>query len=99
MKNGVNAVVSQGALTANNPGFGFSATYVDASSIKVKSVYFNKGTSSQYDYSSGDTNDETGGTGGNGGNSVTDTSTNKDLNVEYNYAKALQESLYFYDVH
>ena len=97
MKNGVNAVVSQGELTANNPGFGFSATYVDASSIKVKSVYFNKGTSSQYDYSSGDTNDETGGTGGNGGNSVTDTSTNKDLNVEYNYAKALQESLYFYD--
>ncbi len=94
MQNGVNAVVSQGELSANNPGFGFSATYVDASSIKVKSVYFNKGTSSQYDYSSGNTNDET---GGNGGNSVTDTSTNKDLNVEFNYAKALQESLYFYD--
>ncbi len=97
MQNGVNAVVAQGELSANNPGFGFSATYVDASSIKVKSVYFNKGTSSQYDYSSGNTNDETGGTGENGGNSVTDTSTNKDLDVEFNYAKALQESLYFYD--
>lgn len=40
---------------------------------------------------------ETGGSGGNSGSSTTDTSTNKDLDVEYNYAKLLQESLYFYD--
>ena len=38
-----------------------------------------------------------GGTGGSGSSSVNDTSTNKDLEVEFNYAKALQESLYFYD--
>ncbi len=39
-----------------------------------------------------------GGSGsGAGSSSITDTSTNKDLNVEFNYAKVLQESLYFYD--
>ena len=38
-----------------------------------------------------------GSSSGNSGSSVTDTSTNKDLDVEYNYAKLLQESLYFYD--
>lgn len=98
MQSGANAVIASGALTADVPGGGFSSTYVDASSITIKAVYYNKGTSSEYDYSEGDTNDETGGSGGgNSGNSVSDTSTNKDLNVEFNYAKALQESLYFYD--
>lgn len=38
-----------------------------------------------------------GGSGGSGGTSSGDTTTNKDLDVEFNYAKALQESLYFYD--
>lgn len=97
MQTGSNAVVEPGTLSANVPGGGFSSTYVDASSITVLGVYYNKGTSSSYDYSSGDTNDESGGSGGNSGSSVTDTSTNKDLDVEYNYAKLLQESLYFYD--
>lgn len=99
MKSGANAVIAQGALGAETPGGGFSGKYVDAGSIQVKAVYYNKGTSSEFDYSSGDTNDETGGTGGGGnsGSSATDTSTNKDLDVEYNYAKLLQESLYFYD--
>lgn len=99
MQSGANAVIAQGALSADIPGGGFSGKYVDAGSIQVKAVYYNKGTSSEFDYSSGDTNDETGGSGGGGnsGSSATDTSTNKDLDVEYNYAKLLQESLYFYD--
>ena len=99
MQSGANAVIAQGALGADIPGGGFSGKYVDAGSIRVKAVYYNKGNSSKFDYSSGDTNDETGGTGGGGnsGSSATDTSTNKDLDVEYNYAKLLQESLYFYD--
>lgn len=97
MQSGANAVIAQGALGADIPGGGFSGKYVDAGSIQVKAVYYNKGTSSEFDYSSGDTNDETGGGGGNSGSSTTDTSTNKDLDVEYNYAKLLQESLYFYD--
>jgi len=38
-----------------------------------------------------------GGSTGGGTSSVTDTTTDKELEVEYNYAKLLQESLYFYD--
>ncbi len=96
MQTGVNAVIASGALTDNIPGGGFASKYVDASSIQVLGVYFNKGDSSSIDYSGGDTNDETGGSGSSG-SSATDTVTNKDLDVEFNYAKALQESLYFYD--
>ncbi len=100
MQTGKNAVLSTGTMQNEIPGGGFSGEYVDAGSIQVKEVYYNKGTSSSYDYSSGDTNDETGGNGGSGGSgsgSAPDSSTNKDLDVEYNYAKVLQESLYFYD--
>lgn len=100
MQTGKNAVLSTGTMQNEIPGGGFSGEYVDAGSIQVKAVYYNKGTSSSYDYSSGDTNDETGGNGGSGGSgsgSAPDSSTNKDLDVEYNYAKVLQESLYFYD--
>ncbi len=96
MQSGKNAVIQPGKLGADVPGGGFGGKYVDAGSIQVLGVYFNKGNTSSYDYSSGNTNDETGG-GGNSGSSTTDTSTNKDLDVEYNYAKLLQESLYFYD--
>lgn len=99
-QSGGNAVLSVGTMVNNRPGGGFKGKYVDASSIQVKAVYYNKGTSSSYDYSNGDTNDETGGNGGSGGSgsgSAPDSSTNKDLDVEYNYAKVLQESLYFYD--
>lgn len=97
MQTGKNAVLSTGTMQNDIPGGGFSGECVDASSIQVKEVYYNKGTSSSYDYSNGDTNDETGGNGGSGSGSVPDSSTNKDLDVEYNYAKVLQESLYFYD--
>lgn len=100
MQTGKNAVLSTGTMQNEIPGGGFSGEYVDAGSIQVKAVYYNKGTSSSYDYSNGDTNDETGGNGGSGGSgsgSAPDSSTNKDLDVEYNYAKVLQESLYFYD--
>lgn len=100
MQTGKNAVLSTGTMQNDIPGGGFSGECVDASSIQVKEVYYNKGTSSSYDYSNGDTNDETGGNGGSGGSgsgSAPDSSTNKDLDVEYNYAKVLQESLYFYD--
>lgn len=94
MKSGANAVLAAGTMKNDIPGGGFSSKYVEASSIQVKGVYYNKGTSSSVDYSKGDTNDNT---GGSGGTSSSDTTTNKDLDVEYNYAKALQESLYFYD--
>ncbi len=94
MQSGANAVVSTGTMTNNVPGGGFAAKYVDASSIQVKAVYYNIGSQSEYDYSSGETNDSG---SGSGSSSTTDTTTNKDLVVEYNYAKALQESLYFYD--
>lgn len=100
MQTGKNAVLATGTMQNDIPGGGFSGKYVDANSIQVKTVYYNKGTSSSYDYSNGDTNDETGGNGGSGGSgsgSAPDSSTNKDLDVEYNYAKVLQESLYFYD--
>ena len=100
MQTGKNAVLSTGTMQNDIPGGGFSGKYVDANSIQVKTVYYNKGTSSSYDYSNGDTNDETGGNGGSGGSgsgSAPDSSTNKELDVEYNYAKVLQESLYFYD--
>lgn len=99
MKDGSNAVISSGSMSAYTPGGGFSSTYVDASSVKVTNVYYNYGTSKQYDYSNGKTGDENEGTGGSGGagSSVTDTTTNKDLVVIYSYAKLLQESLYFYD--
>ncbi len=96
MQSGSNAVVSTGTMQNNIPGGGFAAKYVDASSITVKTVYYNKGSQSAYDYSSGETNDNNSGSGGSG-SSVTDSTTNKDLEVEYNYAKVLQESLYFYD--
>ena len=44
-----------------------------------------------------DSSSGSGSGGGSGGISSGDTTTNKDLDVEFNYAKALQESLYFYD--
>lgn len=44
-----------------------------------------------------DSSSGSGSGGGSGGTSSGDTTTNKDLDVEFNYAKALQESLYFYD--
>lgn len=97
MQSGGNAVLAAGTMQNDIPGGGFAAKYVNASSIQVKGVYYNKGTSSSVDYSQGDTNDNTGGSGGSGGTSSGDTTTNKDLDVEFNYAKALQESLYFYD--
>ncbi len=96
MQNGSNAVAAPGNMVNNAPGGGFVSTYVDASNITVKAVYYNIGTQSEYDYSSGETNDDNSGGGGSSSTDV-DTSTNKDLVVEYNYAKALQESLYFYD--
>ncbi len=99
MQSGSNAVIQPGKLEAYVPGGGFGGKYVDAGSIKVQGVYFNKGNTSSYDYSSGNTNDETGGNGGTGGSGGVqgDTTTDLNLDVEYNFAKLLQESLYFYD--
>ena len=58
---------------------------------------YNYGTQSTIDYSKGDTNDETGGSGGSGGGAQKDTTTDLNLDISYNFAKLLQESLYFYD--
>ena len=100
MQSGGNAVLAAGEMTGYQPGGGFSGKYVSAANISVTGVYYNIGTSSEIDYSSGNTNDETGGTGGSGssgGSSLTDTTTDLNLDIEYNFAKLLQETLYFYD--
>lgn len=96
-KDGNNAVLAPGAMSANTPGGGFASAYVAASDIKMTKVSYNYGSSSTFDYSSGQTNDENAGGGGGSGSSATDSTTDKDLEIEYNYAKLLQESLYFYD--
>ncbi len=96
-KENSNAVLGTGIMSANPPGFGFSSTYVDASDITITNVAYNYGTQSTIDYSKGDTNDETGGSGGSGGGVQKDTTTDLNLDISYNFAKLLQESLYFYD--
>ena len=45
MQSGANAVLAAGTMQNDIPGGGFTAKYVDASSIQVKAVYYNKGTS------------------------------------------------------
>lgn len=67
--------------------FGFQFENVTSITYKItEAVLVNSGSSSGGDSGSGS-----------GGTSSGDTTTNKDLDVEFNYAKALQESLYFYD--
>ena len=95
-KENSNAVLETGKMSANPPGFGFSSTWVNASDITITNVAYNYGTQSTIDYSKGDTNDETGGSGGSGGVQK-DTTTDLNLDISYNFAKLLQESLYFYD--
>ena len=96
-KENSNAVLETGKMSANPPGFGFSSTWVNASDITITNVAYNYGTQSTIDYSKGDTNDETGGSGGSGGGVQKDTTTDLNLDISYNFAKLLQESLYFYD--
>ena len=96
-KENSNAVLVTGKMSANPPGFGFSSTWVNASDITITNVAYNYGTQSTIDYSKGDTNDETGGSGGSGGGVQKDTTTDLNLDISYNFAKLLQESLYFYD--
>ena len=96
-KENSNAVLGTGIMSANPPGFGFSSTYVDASDIMIETVAYNYGSQSSMDYSKGDTNDETGGSGSSGGGAQKDTTTDLNLDISYNFAKLLQEALYFYD--
>ena len=96
-KENSNAVLGTGIMYANPPGFGFSGTYVNASDITITNVSYNYGTQSVIDYSNGNTNDETGGSGSSGGGAQKDTTTDLNLDISYNFAKLLQESLYFYD--
>lgn len=69
-------------------GFQIAAGALDNATVTLT---YDNGVSNEGPSSGGDPGS------GSGSSSVTDTSTNKDLNVEYNYAKVLQESLYFYD--
>ncbi len=92
---GSNATLASGTMSSYVPGIGFAGTLVNASDITVSAVYYNYGESSQYDYSSGETNDDT--SGSTSGGTVSDSTTDLNLDIEYNYAKLLQESLYFYD--
>ncbi len=100
MNDGGNAVMTSASLSGYAPGFGISGMLVNANQITVEKVYFNKGSSSTIDYSSGETNDNN--PGGNtpsvsDGQKLTDTSKKLNAGAEINYAKLLQELLYFYD--
>ncbi len=99
MQSGGNAVVAAGTLSANTPGFGFSSKYVSASEITVSKVLYNVGTTSTKDYSDGETNDDSSSSGDSGSVNIP-AGTVTDYNysdIDYNYAKLLQYSLYFYD--
>ena len=72
-------------------GAGFQ---VDAGALEAATVTLS------YSFGESSNGPATGGgedSGGGNGTSTSDTETNKDLNVEFNYAKLLQQSLYFYD--
>lgn len=95
---GTNAVVSSNVLTAYVPGFGVGGKKIYADEITVKTVYYNIGTSSQYDYSSGSSNDNSGSGGGSTGEIFDGSNIGTiDTSLDYNFAKLLQYSLYFYD--
>lgn len=80
-----NATIYSGD-TGEGAGFQIAAGALDNATVTLT-----------YDNGVSDEGASSGGGSGSGSSSVTDTSTNKDLNVEFNYAKVLQESLYFYD--
>lgn len=87
-----------GSASENTFKFNYFADSVPANAV----VYYKKGTSSSNAFDSvinnatGGSSVGGGGTGGSGGVQG-DTTTDLNLDVEYNFAKLLQESLYFYD--
>lgn len=84
-----NATIYAGK-TGSGAGFQIDAGALDTATVTL--------TYSQGESPSGPaTGSGSGNQGGNGGSTVTDSTTNLDLDVEFNYAKLLQQSLYFYD--
>lgn len=101
---------SSGVIAANSTYGGQTDNYKihykgpaisDTSGIKV---YYKEGSSytgafgnvvENATQASGSSSGESG--GGSAGGTVSDTTTDRNLDIEYNYAKLLQESLYFFD--
>ncbi len=82
-----NATIYNGQ-TGSGAGFQVDAGVLDSATVTLT---YSFGESAEGPATGDD--EESGG----GGTSTSDTETNKDLNVEFNYAKLLQQSLYFYD--
>lgn len=95
----ISANGSFGSATDDNYKFNYFGNSVPSNAV----VYYKTGTSSSNAFDSvinnatgGSAVGGGGGTGGSGGVQG-DTTTDLNLDVEYNFAKLLQESLYFYD--
>ena len=100
--------VGDGVISAGNT-FGssdgaYKFNYKGSNNVNAGSaiVYYKTGSSSSgaFDAVIGNANVDggsTGGGGGGGGSAQTDTTTDLNLDIDYNFAKLLQESLYFYD--
>ncbi|MDD5949192.1 MAG: glycoside hydrolase family 9 protein, partial [Lachnospiraceae bacterium] len=96
------AVISSGGSFGSTSVGEYKFNYNGSSSPSGAVVYYKTGTSSSGAFQSVISNasggsSSSGGSSGGSNTSLTDTTTNKNLDIEYNYAKLLQESLYFYD--
>lgn len=97
-----NGVIAAGGTygSTNNDSHRFNysgSNNIDASKVIV---YYKTGTASTGAFDSVINNASGAGSssgGSSGGGSLSDTTTDLNLDIEYNYAKLLQESLYFYD--
>jgi len=97
--NVISAGGSFGSTTEGDYKFNYKgSTSIDTSKVVV---YYKTGTASSgaFDNVVDNSTQASGGgfSGGTEGGQVTDTVTDLNLDIEYNYAKLLQESLYFYD--
>lgn len=96
------AVIPAGGSFGSTTVAEFKFNYYADSAPSDAVVYYKTGTSSSNAFESvinnatGGSSGGGGGTGGSGGVQG-DTTTDLNLDVEYNFAKLLQESLYFYD--
>lgn len=98
------AVISAGATFGSETDGAYKFNYKGSSNVNASSavVYYKTGSASTgaFDKVIDNANVDGGGSGGGGGGSggaQTDTTTDLNLDIDYNFAKLLQESLYFYD--
>ncbi len=99
------AVIAAGATFGSATEGAYKFNYTGSNNVNDGSavVYYKTGSSSTgaFDAVIDNANVDSGSGGGDGGGgsgtSQTDTTTDLGLDIEYNFAKLLQESLYFYD--